>query len=171
MFKAFTPLLARSMAIATHFFSPAAASVLVATTLVASPAQAATMSEADLQNYAVTMTAAANAKSVSRVNRLIDDNALISVTRKGRVSTLNKTSYLNLLQLNWAKTHIYSYQMRLDNAVITGNQAKADIQTIEVLEERGQITRLITDSRATFVKTDNGVVLTRAFSQLTIEQP
>lgn len=148
----------------------ALASTLLVGLVTASQAQVAPITENDIQNYAVKMTAAANAKSVSQVSRMVSDDALISVTRKGRVSTLNKASYLNLLQLNWSKTTVYSYQMRVNNVVATGNQAKANIQTIEVLNEGGVMTRLVTDSRATFTKSESGLVLSRAISQLTIEQ-
>lgn len=155
------------MTISRFFYPP----LLVASLVLVSTSPAyADISEADVQNFASQMSAAANAKNAAKVSRLIDDDVLIAVTRKGKSGTLNKQSYLNLLQSNWSKTGAYSYSIRIDNIVISGDQARAQVQTVETLTENGKPTRLVTDSRATFNKGKSGVVLTRSISQLTIEQ-
>lgn len=143
--------------------------IALATALISQTAWA-DITDADLQNFARQMSAAANAKNAAQVSRLIDNDVLIAVTRKGKSGTLNKQSYLNLLQTNWAKTGAYSYSIRIDNVVTSGDQARANVQTVETLTENGKPTKLVTDSRATFNKGAGGVVLTRSISQLTIEQ-
>ncbi|MFW2178098.1 MULTISPECIES: hypothetical protein [unclassified Moraxella] len=125
---------------------------------------------ADIQDFATRMSVAANSKSIQQVSKLVADDALVSVSRKGKTSTLNKTSYLNLLQNNWSKASNYNYQVEINNVVVAGNQAKADVVTIEMLTEQGQAISLVTTSRATFKQESTGVVLTRAISQLAIEQ-
>ncbi len=60
------------------------------------PAQAE-ITPKEVEKYAAAMTAAANAKSMTRVGNLVAEDALISVSRKGKSSTLNKSNYLNLI--------------------------------------------------------------------------
>lgn len=150
---------------------PIAGGVMVATTLatVSTKAQAA-VTDADLKQFAKSMNSAANSKNIGQVARLISDDALISVSRKGKTSTLDKTSYLSLLQNNWSKASQYRYDIAVTNVVMMGNQAKADVVTTEVLTENGVSMRLVTTSRTTFTETANGLVLSRAICQLTIEQ-
>lgn len=150
---------------------PIAGGVMVATTLatVSIKAQAA-VTDADLKQFAKSMNSAANSKNIGQVARLISDDALISVSRKGKTSTLDKTSYLSLLQNNWSKASQYRYDIAVTNVVMMGNQAKADVVTTEVLTENGVSMRLVTTSRTTFTETANGLVLSRAICQLTIEQ-
>ena len=83
---------------------------------------------------------------------------------------MDKTSYLSLLQNNWSKASQYRYDIAVTNVVMMGNQAKADVVTTEVLTENGVSMRLVTTSRTTFTETANGLVLSRAICQLTIEQ-
>lgn len=151
-------------------YSRAALTTAALVAALSSQTAMADITEADLQTFARQMAAAANAKNTAQVSRLIDNDVLIAVTRKGKSGTLNKQSYLNLLQTNWAKTGAYSYSIRIDNVVTSGDQARANVQTIETLTEDGKPTKLVTDSRATFNKGATGVVLTRSISQLTIEQ-
>lgn len=139
--------------------------ILLATTITAH----ANITDNDIQNFAKQMTVSANDKNIASVNRLVSDDALISISRRGRTSTLDKASYLNLLQTNWAKATYYQYNIKINNVISTGNQAKADIITTEIISEDNKTLRLTTTSRATFGKTDKGVVLTRAISNLTIE--
>lgn len=133
-------------------------------------AQAA-VSTVDINQFAASMTNAANSKNIAQVSRLVSDDALISVSRKGKTSTLDKASYVNLLQSNWSKTGQYRYDITVSNVVLMGNQAKADVVTTEILTEKGVTMRLVTTSRTTFTETPNGLVLSRAICQLTIEQP
>lgn len=143
---------------------------MVSAIMVASMSTAqAQISEADIQQFANALSQAANQKNVGRIAQLVDNNVLISLSRNGKTTTLNKDSYLRLLQDNWSKTSNYHYQINISNVIIAGNQAKADIQTIETLTENGKPERLITSSRATFSAPDSGAMLLRAVSQLTIE--
>lgn len=143
---------------------------MVSAMMVASMSTAqAQISEADIQQFANALSQAANQKNVGRIAQLVDNNVLISLSRNGKTTTLNKDSYLRLLQDNWSKTSNYHYQINISNVIIAGNQAKADIQTIETLTENGKPERLITSSRATFSAPDSGAMLLRAVSQLTIE--
>lgn len=130
----------------------------------------AVINEAQLQQFSAAMTAAANAKNINQISRLVADDALISVSRKGKTSTLNKSTYLNLLQNNWSKATQYRYSMDISNVVHVGEQAKADVVTTEIIVEPTQSIRLVTTSRATLSEIDNRIVLSRAISQLAIEQ-
>lgn len=129
----------------------------------------ADISEIDVQNFAKKISISANQKDIASVSQLVGDDALISVSRRGKTSTLDKPNYLSLLQTNWAKATHYQYNIKINNVISTGTQAKADIVTTEIIREDKNSMRLITTSRATFVKTDKGVVLTRAISELVIE--
>lgn len=143
---------------------------LLGATMILNMASAnAQISEADIQQFATALSQAANQKNVGRIANLVDDNVLISLSRNGKTTTLNKDSYLRLLQDNWSKTSNYHYQINITNVIIAGNQAKADVQTIETLTENGKPQRLITSSRATFSAPNSGAMLLRAVSQLTIE--
>lgn len=129
----------------------------------------ANISEGDVEQFAQQMHQSANSKSIAQVSRLVSDDALISISRRGATSTLDKSSYLNLLQTNWAKATDYHYTIRINNVISTGNQAKADIVTTEVITENGKTLNMTTTSRATFSQTPRGLVLSRAISQLTIQ--
>lgn len=130
----------------------------------------ADITQREIDNFGAAMMAAANAKSTTRVANLVADDALISVSRKGKSSTLNKSSYLNLLQNNWSKATNYGYDIQLNNVVISGSHAKADVITTEVIVENNITTRLVTTSRITFIESENSVLLSRAISQLVIEK-
>lgn len=129
----------------------------------------ADITDAQIQQFAQALSQAANQKNIGQISQLVDDKVLISLSRNRRTTTLNKDSYLKLLQDNWAKTSNYHYQISISNVLIAGNQAKADIQTTETMTENGRPERLITTSRATFIAPASGVMLLRAVSQLTIE--
>lgn len=129
----------------------------------------AQITETQVQQFAQAISQAANQKSVDKLAQLVDDNALISLSRKGKTTTLNKNNYLELLQNNWSKTNNYHYAININNVVISGDQAKADVKTVEALMENGKPIRLITNSRVTFSASHSGAILVRAVSQLTIE--
>lgn len=158
----------------THHRLPSLVKTAGVATLIALPSLAqATISDADIAQFASNMTVAANSKDINRVSALVADDALISVSRKGKTSTLNKATYLNLLQNNWSKATQYRYSITVDNVVNMGTQAKADVVTTELLTEQGITTQLVTTSRATLSEAGQGrnhVVLSRAISQLAIEQ-
>lgn len=141
---------------------------LFVSTLLATSAHA-DITEANVQQFASQLSQAANQKNVNRIAQLVDDDVLISLSRNGKSTTLNKSSYLRLLQTNWSNSSNYHYDISINNVVIAGNQAKADIQTVETLIKNGKPERLVTTSRATFGVTNANAMLLRAVSQLTIE--
>ncbi|MBH0064587.1 nuclear transport factor 2 family protein [Psychrobacter sp. SZ93C1] len=144
-----------------------AAVVAIASTVSIS-AQAATMTEALVQNYASAMKSSANSRNVSQVARLVSDDALISLSRKGKSTSLDKDAYLKLLQNSWNDTSNYRYDISVDNIVITGEQAKANVTTNESWVKDGQTVSFVTTSRVTLTLSTGNAVLLRAVSQITI---
>ena len=142
--------------------------MIAAVSFVATPAQAA-INEAAVQNYATQMKQAANSKNVSKVSSLVADEALISLSRRGKTTSLDKAAYLKLLQDSWSKSTNYSYDISITNIVISGEQAKADVKTVETWVRDGQQRTMSTTSRATLKSDNNNAVLLRAVSQVTIE--
>ena len=133
--------------------------VAVASTISIS-AQAATMTEALVQNYASAMKSSANNQSINQVARLVSDDALISLSRKGKSTSLDKDAYLRLLQNSWNDTSNYRYDISVDNVVITGDQAKANVTTNGSWIKNGQPVSFVTTSRVTLtVSTGNAVLL------------
>ena len=131
-------------------------------------AQAATMTEDLVQNYAAAMKASANSQSINQVSRLVSDDALISLSRKGKSTSLDKDAYLKLLQNSWNDTSNYRYDISVDNVVITGSQAKANVTTNESWVKNGQKVSFVTTSRVTLTVATGNAVLLRAVSQVTI---
>ncbi|PNK59948.1 hypothetical protein [Psychrobacter sp. FDAARGOS_221] len=140
-----------------------------AVSLTATAAQAADLSEADVQNYAAKMKQAANSKNVSQVSNLVADEALISLSRRGKTTSLDKSAYLNLLQKSWTNSSNYTYDISISNVVISGSQAKADVKTVESWVKDGEKRTFTTSSRATLKAGNNNAVLLRAVSQVTID--
>jgi len=136
--------------------------------MVAISAQAATMSQSLVQNYASSMKTAANNKNISQVSRLVSDDALISLSRKGKSTSLDKDAYLKLLQNSWNQTSNYRYDINIDNIVITGDQAKANVNTTESWIKDGNNVSFVTTSRVTLTLSTGNAVLLRAVSQVTI---
>lgn len=128
------------------------------------------MSESSVQAFASAMNEAANAKNVGQVSQLIDDNAVISITRQGKsTATLDKNSYLQLLQKSWAGSQDYRYQIHISDIVISGNQARANVKTTETWLKDGKRTTFVTDSKATIGENNAKAVLLRFVSQVTVE--
>lgn len=127
------------------------------------------MSESAIQSFASNMNTAANTQNIGMVSRLIDDNAVISLTRKGKTTSLDKNAYLQLLQKSWAGASDYRYNISVTDIVITGNQARANVVTTESWVKGGQRTTFITQSKATLSQVGGNAVLLRAVSQVTIE--
>lgn len=142
---------------------------MVAAVSFAATSTQAAINEAAVQNYATQMKQAANSKNVSKVSNLVADEALISLSRRGRTTSLDKAAYLKLLQDSWSKSSNYSYDISISNVVITGEQAKADVKTVETWVKDGQQRTMSTTSRATLKSDNNNAVLLRAVSQVTIE--
>ncbi len=134
---------------------------------VMTPAYA--MNESAVQNFANSMNTAANSQNIGMVSRLIDDNAVISLTRKGKTTSLDKNAYLQLLQKSWAGASDYRYNINITDVVITGNQARATVVTTESWVKSGHRTTFITQSKATLSQIGGNAVLLRAVSQVTIE--
>ncbi|TXD97720.1 hypothetical protein ES754_01695 [Psychrobacter frigidicola] len=135
---------------------------------VAVSAQAATMNEGLVQNYAAAMKSAANSKNINQVAQLVSDDALISLSRKGKSTSLDKSAYLRLLQNSWNQTSNYRYDISIDNIVTTGSQAKANVNTIESWVKDGKEVSFVTTSRVTLTVSTGNAVLLRAVSQVTI---
>lgn len=140
----------------------------VASTVTIS-AQAAIMTEGLVQNYAAAMKSAANSKSINQVATLVSDDALISLSRKGKSTSLDKNAYLKLLQNSWNQTSNYRYDISVDNIVTTGSQAKANVKTVESWVKDGKNVSYVTTSRVTLTLSTGNAVLLRAVSQVSIE--
>ena len=132
-------------------------------------AQAATMTESLVQNYSAAMKSAANSKNIGQVSRLVSDDALISLSRKGKSTSLDKDAYLRLLQTGWNQTSNYRYEISINNIVTTGEQAKANVTTTESWVKDGQNVSFVTNSRVTLTVATGNAVLLRAVSQVTID--
>ena len=142
--------------------------ILAVASTISINAQAATMTEALVQNYAAAMKSSANSQNINQVARLVSDDALISLSRKGKSTSLDKDAYLKLLQSSWNDTSNYRYDISVDNIVITGDQAKANVTTNESWTKDGQQTSFVTTSRVTLTVSTGNAVLLRAVSQVAI---
>ncbi len=132
-------------------------------------AQAAVMTESLVQSYAAAMKSAANSQNIGQVAKLVSEDALISMSRKGKSTSLDKDAYLKLLQSSWNQTSNYHYDISIDNIVITGSQAKANVNTVESWVKDGKKVSFVTTSRVTLALSTGNAVLLRAVSQVTID--
>ena len=142
--------------------------IVAAVSTITVSAQAATMTEALVQNYATAMKTAANNQNINQVARLVSDEALILLSRKGKSTSLDKEAYLKLLQNSWGNTSNYRYDINVDNIVISGGQAKANVTTNESWVKDGQKVSFATTSRVTLALSTGDAILLRAVSQVTI---
>lgn len=148
----------------------ASATTLIAVaSTVSISAQAATMTESLVQSYAAAMKSSANNQNISQVARLVSDDALISLSRKGKSTSLDKDAYLKLLQNSWNQTSNYRYDINVNNVVVTGSQAKANVTTTESWIKDGRNVSFVTTSRVTLTLSTGNAVLLRAVSQVTID--
>ena len=148
--------------------SASVTAIMAAASTMTISAQAATMTEALVQNYVAAMKSAANSQNINQVARLVSDDALISMSRKGKSTSLDKDAYLKLLQNSWSNTSNYRYDINVDNIVITGDQAKANVTTNESWVKDGQKVSFVTTSRVTLTLSTGNAVLLRAVSQVAI---
>ena len=148
--------------------SASVTAIVAAASTMTISAQAATMTEALVQNYATAMKSAANSQSLNQVARLVSDDALISMSRKGKSTSLDKDAYLKLLQNSWSNTSNYRYDINVDNIIVTGEQAKANVTTNESWVKDGQKVSFVTTSRVTLTLSTGNAVLLRAVSQVAI---
>ncbi|MFC0820761.1 DUF4440 domain-containing protein [Moraxella marmotae] len=134
--------------------------------LMATPAYA--ISDADIGRYSTAMSSAANAQNIAQVSRLIADDAIISLSRNGKTTNLDKEGYLQLLQKSWAKSSGYRYQIEISDVVATGDQARAQMTTTETWLQDGKPVTIKTSSRVTISQVGNNPVLLRSVAQVTI---
>lgn len=127
------------------------------------------ISEQDVSRYASSMSSAANAQNIVQISRLIADDAIISLSRGGKTTSLDKEGYLQLLQKSWATSSGYRYRINVADVVVTGNQARAQIVTTENWTQDGRPVTINTASRATFSQVGNNAVLLRSVSQVTVD--
>ncbi|OOR90123.1 hypothetical protein B0181_05350 [Moraxella caviae] len=137
-----------------------------ASLLVSVPAYA--MSEASVQGFAAAMKNAANSQNIGKVAELISDEAIISLSRGNKSTSLDKNGYLQLLQKGWAKAKNYRYDIQVSNAVITGDQARVQITTTETWTENGRPVRITTSSRATLSEMSGSAVILRSVTQVSV---
>ncbi|GAA0319600.1 hypothetical protein [Psychrobacter aestuarii] len=142
--------------------------VAAAVSAIAMSAQAATMTEGLVENYASAMKTAANSQDINRVANLVSDEALISLSRRGKSTSLDKDGYLNLLQSSWNQTSNYQYDIQVEDVVTSGTQAKANVRTVESWVKDGKQVTFVTSSRVTLTVSTGNAVLLRAVSQVTI---
>lgn len=140
---------------------------LIGVSAVTAPSHA--MSESSVQAFANAMKTAANSQNIGQLSTLIDDNAVISLTRQGKTTTLDKNAYLQLLQKSWAGASNYHYTITISDVVISGNQARTQVATVESWVKDGKKTTLKTNSRTTLQNNGSNAVLLRAVSQISIE--
>ena len=146
-----------------------AGALVAAVSAVSVSAQAASMTEDLVQNYADAMRSAANSQDINKVSALVSDEALISLSRKGKSTSLDKDGYLKLLQRSWNQTSDYQYNISVDNVVTSGSQAKANVNTVERWVKDGKNVSFVTSSRVTLTLATGNAVLLRAVSQVTID--
>ncbi|WP_352337859.1 hypothetical protein [Psychrobacter sp. 16-MNA-CIBAN-0192] len=144
-------------------------SVVAIASTAAVNANAAVMTESLVNSYAAAMKSAANSQNVNRVAQLVSDDALISMSRKGKSTSLDKEAYLKLIQRSWNQATDYKYDIKVDNIVITGTQAKANVVTMESWVKEGRNASFITNSRVTLTLSTGNAILLRAVSQVTID--
>jgi len=157
---------AQSAKRALYGMSIVTAGALAATTMMS--AQAAPITESAVTGYASAMKNAANSQNIAQVATLVSDDALISLSRKGKTTSLDKDAYLKLLQRSWEQTQNYRYDISISNIVTSGDQAKADVKTVETWTRDGQNVSFVTSSRVTLASGSGNAVLLRAVSQVTI---
>ncbi|OOS24580.1 nuclear transport factor 2 family protein [Moraxella pluranimalium] len=135
--------------------------------LITTPAYA--ISEKDIGGYASAMTAAANNQNIAQISKLIADDAIISLSRNNKTTSLDKEGYLQLLQKSWAKASNYRYHINISDVVVTGNQARAQVTTTETWTQDGKPVKITTSSRATLSQSGANAVLLRSVAQVTVD--
>lgn len=127
------------------------------------------INETQTQNFARLMSVSANQQNIGQIAGLIDDNAVISLTRQNKTTTLDKNAYLQLLQKGWAESKGYHYHIQVNDVVISGDQAKAQVIITETWTNKdGKKVTLKSNSRATLVQSGNNAILLRMVSQVSV---
>ena len=164
-----TKRLPKSRVLALLIKGVSVGALALAASAVSISAQAADMTERAVQDYAAAMKVAANNKDITQVAALVSNDALISLSRRGKSTSLDKEAYLQLLQNSWNQTSNYRYEINIDNIVTTGTQAKANVNTTESWVKEGKSVSFVTNSRVTLTLSIGNAVLLRAVSQVTID--
>ncbi len=164
-----TKRLPKSRVLALLIKGVSVGALALAASAVSISAQAADMTERAVQDYAAAMKVAANNKDITQVAALVSNDALISLSRRGKSTSLDKEAYLQLLQNSWNQTSNYRYEINIDNIVTTGTQAKANVNTTESWVKEGKNVSFVTNSRVTLTLSIGNAVLLRAVSQVTID--
>lgn len=141
--------------------------VLGIQSLISVPAYA--ISESDIVSYTASMSHAANGQNIAQISKLIADDAIISLSRNGKTTSLDKEGYLQLLQRSWAKASNYRYEIDATNIVIAGGQARTQLMTTETWIEDGKPVTIKTASRATLSQVGQSAVLLRSVAQVTVD--
>lgn len=131
----------------------------------------AQVNESLIMAYAQSMQASANAQNISQISKLVADDAVISLTREGKGSTtLDKNTYLDLLQKSWTQAKNYRYEIQVSEIIIAGDQARAVITTKESWSDKdGKPHTLTTNARATLGSNGKTAVLLRSVSQVSVK--
>lgn len=164
-----TKRLPKSRVLALLIKGVSVGALALAASAVSISAQAADMTERAVQDYAAAMKVAADNKDITQVAALVSNDALISLSRRGKSTSLDKEAYLQLLQNSWNQTSNYRYEINIDNIVTTGTQAKANVNTTESWVKEGKNVSFVTNSRVTLTLSIGNAVLLRAVSQVTID--
>lgn len=138
-------------------------------TAIMATAPAYAITQEAVVGYANAMKTSANSQSIGQIAKLINDEAVISITRQGKTSTLDKNAYLQLLQKSWAGASNYRYDITISDVVMVDNQARAMVSTTESWEKDGKKVSVNTTSRVTLVQAGSELVLLRAVSQIVVE--
>lgn len=151
------------------FLKKTAAMGLASAVAVTTPAYAQ-ITESAIIAYAQDMQKAANARNIGHIARLLSDDIVVSLSRQGKgTATMDKSGYLDLLQKSWTQADNYRYTIEINNIVITGDTAKAQVLTTETWTKNNKSTKITTSSRATFAINEGRVLLLRSVSQVTVQ--
>lgn len=138
--------------------------------LGASTLSYAQVSENSVNAYAQAMQAAANSQNITQIGKLVADDAVISLTRAGKGNTtLDKNSYLDLLQKSWTQSKNYRYEIAISEIVIAGDTARALVITTESWTDKdGNPQKITTNARTTLGHNGKTTVLTRSVAQVSV---
>ncbi|UNU73221.1 hypothetical protein LU293_09135 [Moraxella nasovis] len=159
----------KNVAPRVRLMSLAVATTMTAVSLVSIEAYA--MDESAVQDFVAKISKAANGQNKDQIGRLIDDEAIIVLSRNGDSATLTKQEYLARLQKNWAQASDYHYDIQVDNIVVSSDQARAQITTTESWKDKktGNAVRHVMSSRSTLTEVNGKTVMLRAVAQVTVQ--
>lgn len=124
--------------------------------------------QSQIAEYTQKMQQAANAQNIGQIARLIDDDAAITLSRGAMSVSLDKTSYLKLLQKNWTKASDYSFSMSAEQITTADNRTRVQFLIQERWKNDGKDVQMTTDARATLEHNGKYLVLTRLVSDVSV---